>query len=455
MFRPDRRHTKTRGKTSKTVFLILLGGLVAAIACANEAAAGKLQRAHSFCKLGQPDCDDGAFPQAGLVADPSGNLYGTTYFGGLADCGTGHCGTVFELSPTGAGKYAYARLYSFCSAAACADGVHPYDTVIVDTAGNLYGTASGGGKQGAGTIFELVLNGNGSRTYKVLHDFCSQDPPNCTDGGGPESDGLTYKGAASGAPYDGVSPLYGTALAGGPNGLGVVYQFSPPAAGKTNWHEKVLYSFCTENGCADGRLPQHGLLVDSSGNLYGSTTAGGPTDNGVLFELSKSGGTWSETVLYNICADNFPCATGSYVGSPLVMDGAGNLYGTMADGGDSDNGVIFKLAPNGANSTYSVLYNFCSEANCEDGQHPWGAIALDSDGGILGAAQVGGAYSSGLLYKFRRGNLHVLHAFCRRSGCPDGQDPLGGIIRDASGNLYGTTANGGKEGEGVVFRLTP
>src|SRR5262249_16473829 len=139
------------------------------------------------------------------------------------------------------------------------------------------------------------LNSDGKRTFTVLHHFCVRT--NCADGGGPQFDGLTYKGQASGAPYDGRSPLYGTGFVGGSGNLGVVYELKPPASGKSEWQEKVLYNFCTQTGaarrdsagrpgavspsgsCADGNLPARGLLLDSAGNLYGTTQAGGASDN--------------------------------------------------------------------------------------------------------------------------------------------------------------------------------
>jgi uncharacterized repeat protein (TIGR03803 family) len=428
---------------------------IAALMCTGDASAGAYKQIHRFCT--QAACSDGAYPQAGVTPDGAGNFYGTTYFGGEGDCGGYGCGTAFKLSPKANGKFKFSLLYRFCNESNCDDGALPMAGLIVDTAGNLYGTANVGGGNGAGSAFEIKRNSHGKQTFKVLHHFCAET--NCNDGGGPQFDGLTYQGQASGALYDGTSPLYGTGFVGGSGGLGVVYALNPPAAGKSKWREKVLYNFCTQTGtagrnragrsgsaspsgsCADGNLPARGLLLDSAGNLYGTTQSGGAGDNGVIFELSKSGKTWSETILYNVCADGGSCPDGTYPSSPLIMDGSGNLYGSMVNGATSGSGVIFKVVPNGASSTYSVLYDFCSQSGCADGQEPFGHLLMDAGGNIFGTAEIGGAYGLGTVYELSSSGISVLHSFCRNSGCTDGAIPTGGLIADGSGNLYGTTSD--------------
>jgi uncharacterized repeat protein (TIGR03803 family) len=429
-----------------------VGAVMATIACMGGASAHSYAIIHHFCK--ENGCMDGANPQAGLTADGAGNFYGTTYFGGQGGCGAYGCGTAFELSPKDNGEYKATLLHRFCQQQNCDDGGLPMAGLIVDMAGNLYGTANVGGGNGAGSAFELVLNSDGSRTFTVLHHFCAET--NCNDGGGPQFDGLTYKGQAGGAPYNGTSPLYGTNFVGGTGGFGVAYELKPPSAGKTKWSETVLYNFCSQSNCADGRLPARGLLLNSAGNLYGTTQAGGPSDNGVIFELSKSGKAWSETVLYNICAAGGSCPDGTYAASPLIMDGSGSLYGSMVNGANSGSGVLFKLVPDGANSTYSVLYDFCAQAGCADGQEPFGPLLMDAKGNIFGTTEIGGANGRGAIYEFSGGTIHVLHSFCRKSGCSDGAVPTGGMITDASGNFYGTTSDLCEEcmSFGSVFRLT-
>ena len=443
----------------------LVGGAIASILCTgNASATGDYKRIHSFCN-NFINCSDGANPQAGLTVDAAGNFYGTTYFGGQGDCGGYGCGTAFELSPTGDGKYRLAVLHRFCAKSNCDDGGLPMAGLIVDTAGNLYGTANVGGGSGAGSAYEIALNSDGSRNFKVLHHFCAKS--NCDDGGGPQFDGFTYKGQASGAPYDGISPLYGTGFIGGTGGLGVAYELKPSGNGK--WEERVLYNFCTQSSapaegkrgskpsgsCSDGRLPARGLVLDTAGNLYGTTQAGGPSDNGVIFELSKSGKAWNETILYNICAGGGSCPDGTYASSPLIFDGSGNLYGSMVNGANSGSGVLFKLVPNGTNSTYSVLYDFCSSSGCADGQEPFGPLLMDSGGNIFGTTEIGGAYGLGTVYEFSSGAVSVRHSFCKQSHCADGAVPTGGVMGDASGNLYGTTSDLCESctAFGSVFRL--
>lgn len=448
---------------------LLAGGAMAALLCTGGAAvAGSYAKIHAFCKL--VNCDDGANPEAGLVEDAAGNFYGTTYGGGQGGgCGAYGCGTAFELHPKSDGKYKFSLLYTFCSRVNCDDGGHPMANLILDTAGNLYGTANVGGGNGAGSAFELKRNGDGTRSFVVLHHFCAA--ANCADGGGPQYDGFTYKGRTKGLPYDGTSPLYGTGFVGGTGGLGVVYELVPNAKGK--WSEKVLYNFCTQTAmaargrptrsapaspsgsCTDGELPARGLLLDSAGNLYGTAQGGGPTDNGLIFELTKSGKTWTETTLYNICADGGSCTDGTYPSSPLLMDGNGNLYGVMANGANGGNGVIFQLVPNGVNSTYSVVYSFCAQTGCPDGSEPFGPLVMDSGGNIFGATGYGGAYGLGTVYEFGGGSVSVLHSFCAKTGCTDGANPQSGLIADSSGNLYGTTFDACESctAFGSVFRL--
>jgi len=452
-------------KDHQAICAIAGGAMVAVLCTGGASAGGGYKQVHSFCR--QVACRDGAMPQTGLVADSKGNFYGTTFGGGQGGCGAYGCGTAFELSPKRDGKYKISLLYRFCNQGNCDDGGLPMSGLIVDKAGNLYGTANVGGGYGAGSVFELVLNSDGTRTYTVLHQFWSES--NCTDGAGPEYDGLTYKGQASGARYDGTSPLYGTVIAGGSGGVGVVYELKPGSNG--TWNENVLYNFCgptrmangerrsnppSGGGCAEGDLPQHALLLDSAGNLYGTTEGGGSNDTGVIFELSKIGKTWSETVLYNICAGGGSCTDGVNASSPLVMDAGGNLYSVMANGGSSEGGLVFKLTPNGTNSTYSVLYDFCAQTGCTDGEEPWGPLLMDSTGNVIGTTEIGGAYGLGTVYEFSGGSVSVLHSFCSQSGCTDGAVPSGGVIQDASGNLYGTASDGCDPctAYGSVFRLT-
>src|SRR6185312_4917897 len=173
--------------------------------------------------------------------------------------------------------------------------------LVIDVNGNLYGVTSFGGANGEGVAFELSPNADRTAwTFSILHNFCSVGGFNCTDGRTPAPNaGLTYSGAASGVLYDGVSPLYGTAYGGGGHGYGVIFELLPSES-RTSWTQNVLYSFCAQASCTDGSYPAAAILVDGTGNLFGTTWSGGGHGQGAVFELSPTGGgAWSETVLYS------------------------------------------------------------------------------------------------------------------------------------------------------------
>jgi uncharacterized repeat protein (TIGR03803 family) len=251
---------------------------------------------HSFA--GPPA--DGANPFAGLIRDSAGNLNGTTYFGG-----TSHFGVVFKLDSSGHETV----LHSF---AAHDDGRHPVAGRLVgDSAGNLYGTTSGGGASNFGVVFKLDSTGHET----VLHSFA-----------GPPADG----GYPAGPIRDSAGNLYGTAQIGGASNKGVVFKLD------STGHETILYSFAGPP--ADGANPFAGLIRDSAGNLYGTTAYGGTSNFGVVFKLDSTG---HETVLHSFAGAP---ADGSGPGE-LIRDLAGNLYGTTSHGGTKNFGVVFKLTP--------------------------------------------------------------------------------------------------------------
>jgi uncharacterized repeat protein (TIGR03803 family) len=274
-------------------------------------------------------------------------------------------------------------------------------------------------------------------TYIVLHTFVGSP----TDGATPYA-GLTPDGAGN---------LYGTTLNGGASGqsgtdgFGVVFKLSPTGT------ETVLYSF---TGGADGASPSAGLIQDAAGNLYGTTSGGGaastcnpPSGCGVVFKLNPISGT--EKVLYR-----FKGADGAYPLAGLVRDTAGNLYGTTNGGGAHNLGVVFKLNPTGAET---VLHSF----NGADGAGPYaGSLVLDAAGNLYGTTNAGGAHNQGVVFKLcPAGSETVLHSF---TGGADGGGPRAGLLQDAARNLYGTTLNGGTSvngpcagGCGVVFKLSP
>ncbi|HEX4860037.1 MAG TPA: choice-of-anchor tandem repeat GloVer-containing protein [Rhizomicrobium sp.] len=410
---------------------------------ASSAYAGTFRVLHVFCAKGGT-CADGEAAND-LVMDRAGNLYGTTNAGGANTWGT-----VFQLSPGGGGKWTYRVLHSFCHVFTCTDGGAPAAPPIIDANGNLYGTASASGAHGNGVVYEMVQNPT-TKTWKekVLYAFCAKT--NCADGSNPQT-ALTYAGAASGAPYDGTSPLYGTVTTGSANGTfkGAVYELSPGKGGK--WSEQVLYSFCAQDHCSDGATPTPygALALDTSGNLYGTTQYGGAANEGVAFELSPQGSAWSESVLHDFCAAN-DCHDGGPPYANMIIAPNGSLIGTTPFGGQNLQGTIYTLVP-GAVPLYSVIYDFCSLALCADGSYPYSHVTLDPSGNMYGTAEQHGRTDDGIVFELN-GGLHVLHNFCTKSGCPDGQFPQGALVRDGSGNLFGTTQEGGTHEHGVIFEI--
>ena len=203
-----------------------------------------------------------------------------------------------------------------------------------------------------------------------------------------------------GAPYDGTSPLYGIAEYGGQNAMGTVFRLKPTSKGQ--WSARTLYSFCAQAGCADGSDPAHDLLLDASGNLYGVTGAGGGAGNpGVVFKLSASpNASWHQTVLHAFCAAP-DCADGQSPSGGLVMDSAGNLYGTTYGGGGNGYGVVFELSPGSAGWTYQVLNDFCWQDSCGDGRNPQAGLIIDSAGNLYGTTTAGGSYGYGVVFELR------------------------------------------------------
>lgn len=404
----------------------------------------------SFCaKL---SCADGSSPSADLVMDAAGNLYGTTAAGG-----TNSSGTIFQLSRGQDGRWQRKVLHSFCrNGYPCSDGAMPAGKLAIDASGNLYGTTIGGGSNGSngGVAFRLIPGGT-RWTLKLLHTFCSGE--NCTDGKAPSS-GLTYQGAASGAPYDGQSPLYGTTQYGGAQNQGTAFQLTP---GARHWTEKVIYDFCSQAGCADGAQPWQGLLASANGDLFGVTYGRTAPQYGVAFQLSLSGGSWHVTVLYTFC-QLANCADG-YGPNALVMDAKGALYGTTYGGGANNWGTAFRLTPAGA---YSILYNFCGEQYCADGAAPAAALAIGATGELYGTTYYGGnsyldrdGLGGGTLFRLGAGGKHiVIHNFCSAAKCADGEYPNAGVLLDGNGNLFGTAQLGGKHGTmylgGTAFQMS-
>jgi len=390
-------------------------------------------------------------------------------------------------------------LHAFCKKQGCLDGAASTGGVVLQSDGTLIG-AGDGGKNGRGILFQLTANRHGVDTvYARLHDFCGG---NCRDGGTPDfppirdasgnvygtaalggahgggtifeasadgkltvlhafcsgdcntghapSSGLTYQGAASGQPYDGASALYGTTSQGGSLNGGTVYAFIRQD-GKSRL--KTLYNFCSTLPCGEGTMPLGGLTVDASGNIFGVTSLGGANDEGAVFKLSPAGAKYTYTVIYSFCSAQ-SCTDGIRPSAGLALDSAGNLYGTTLRSGDHDEGTLFTLSADGY--AFQVLYQFCGQQDCADGGAPAAPLAVDASGDLFGTTTQGGA-GYGVVFQFipgaNRGTESVLHSFCAEANCAGGAIPFSPLTMDASGTLFGTTAAGGSAGAGVVFEL--
>jgi len=306
-------------------------------------------------------------------------------------------------------------LYNFTSNP---DGANPGSSLISYN-GNFYGTTYSGGL-GYGTVFELSPNGSGGWVETVLYEFCSQ--LSCTDGENPTYAYLTV---------DGSGNLYGTTFGGGANGYGAVFELT--SSGES-WTETVLYSFANS---PDGANPVNGLIMDTAGHLYGTTWAGGTNGNGTVFEMTLSGGTWTEAVISNISS--------TYAG--LTMHG-GNIYGIGYT-------TVFQLSPNGKGGWIrEVIHNFIAADAAKQGSDPNGTPVFDSAGNLYGTTETGGTYGYGVVYKLTPGAAGKPWAAKLLASLGKGSAyPLAGVVFDSAGNLYGTATQGGAKGLGCVFEL--
>jgi hypothetical protein len=291
---------------------------------------------------------DGANPASNLMFDKAGNLYGTTQGGG-SNTKCNSCGTVFELTPSNGG-WSHIVLYSFAGGA---DGAYP-SGLTSDKVGNLYGTTAGTNQGDCqfqfGTAFKLKLS-NGRWIESVLHTFSGSD-------GALPSSGLVF---------DKAGKLYGTAAWGGDGG-GVVFQLQHTKAG---WNETTLYSFTNRT---DGMNPGGNLFVDNAGNLYGATTVGGCC--GTLFKLTRSGGQWVYSLIYQ-----FDLSHGQYPVGGLVQDAKGNFYGATVSGGANQQGTVFQLQEHHNSWNEFVLYSFQGGSK---GSYPASGVIFGSDGNLYG-----------------------------------------------------------------------
>jgi uncharacterized repeat protein (TIGR03803 family) len=265
---------------------------------------------------------------------------------------------------------------------------------------------------------------------------------------------------------DSKGAVYGATQSGGKHGVGALFKFTPPAAGETQWTEEILHSFGSD--ARDGQTPEAGVVMDANGALYGTTAFGGGLGSqlcgsggcGTVYRLDppKTGQTqWSETILHRFAARG---GEGALPAAGVILDGAGNVYGTTQDFGG-----VFRLkpptSPDGA-WTFTLLHAF--RGGNEDGATPFGSLTLDGAGALYGTTYEGGAFNVGVVFRLTPPsgedspwNETILHSFSGSvTGVSnDGAYPIGGVTFDAKGALYGTTFNGGLDGQGAVFKLTP
>lgn len=318
-------------------------------------------------------------------------------------------------------------LYAFSDGAG---GGFPNAGVILDASGDLLGTASTGGSPncsiGCGVVYELRESSGWSEN--VLHTFTGSDG---------EFPNAVLLASANGT-------LYSTTWYGGSAGNGTVFSLTP---GGSTWKESVLYGF---SGTTDGSAPAAGVIADNAGNLCGTTYKYDGDNNGVAFELRKqSRGSWKDRVLYTFT--NNGGGENPYAG--LLMPAKGKLYGTTIESGPSDGGVAFELVLAKHTSTEKVLHAF---GGAGDGDSPYGGLVTDKSGNLFGTTLFGGTNNAGTVYELtpaRNGQWkeRVLYSF---TGGSDGEYPSGTLTFDSSGNLYGTTSNGGQNGYGVIFEVT-
>jgi uncharacterized repeat protein (TIGR03803 family) len=368
---------------------------------------------------------DGCSPVGGLILDGAGNLYGTTSGGA---CGT--CGTVFKMAPNGTETL----LHDFT----CGDnGEGPGASLVFDKKENLYGTTVEGGSIGCGVIFTVTPTGG----EKTVHNFT-----------GPPDDGCGAEGTLI---IDAKGNLYGTTNGGGKGRAGTVFELASDGV------EIVLYSFCPKEPphCDRGESPDAGAIEDAGGDLYGTTGSGGSQNCssgcGIVFQLAPNG---SEIVLYKFKGSP---NDGSLPEGTLLLDQFGNFDGNLRRGGrtgcdaDLGCGAVFKLAPDG---TETVSHFFNGKGG--DGGNPSGALIADGAGNLFGTTEFGGGngciinpLGCGTVFELTpNGTETVLHSFGKGN---NGANPVAGLVVDSAGNFYGTASEGGADGFGTVFEISP
>ena len=364
---------------------------------------------------------DGAQPYAGLTMRGRG-LYGTTFAGNSGS----NWGVVYQLRQVGSG-WIFSQLQLFDGTLSSGITFGPDGTLYGTSPNNLAGYKHG-------YVYNLLppVSAVCSATHcpwlaTVIYGFSGG-----ADGGSPRYGNLIF---------DQPGNMYGTTSVGG-TGHGVVYEMSHSGGG---WTEQPLYAFA---GTPDGADPYGGLVFDNAGNLYGMTTQGGSAGFGTVFELSPSGGGWTEKVIYNFQGGS----DGDYPTAGLLIDQSGNLYGSSSDGGTGGGGTVFDLTPSGGSWTYNLIYSFTGGTRCG----PWATLSMDGAGNLYGTTVCDGANNDGNVFELTPSSgswtYSSLYDF---AGGNDGRRPYSNVTIDSAGNLYGTASRGGSHDAGVIWEIAP
>ena len=347
---------------------------------------------------------NGGSPEAGVTFDSNGNLFGTTYAGG-----TSGFGTLYEIAKiTGT----LTTLASFTGPGAGTNGGNPFAVVTFDSSGNLFGTTAGGGASGAGTVYEID---NVTGTFTTLASFTG------TNGSDP----------FAGVTFDSKGNLFGTTFLGGASGNGTVYEIAQGSSTLT-----TLASFTGANGSG----PHGGVTFDSSGNLFGTTYQGGASGNGTVYEIDKGSSIINTLASFNATNGRSPAAG-------VTLDSGGNLFGTTNAGGAHDAGTVYEIAQ--GSSTITTLASFTGAGG--NGSNPAGGVTLDGGGNLFGTTFQDGEFGNGTVYEIAQGSS-IITTLVSFTGT-NGGNPASAVTFDKSGNLFGTTYGGGASGAGTVYEI--
>lgn len=402
-------------RTAKPSATFIRGAITVAVIAALATFAASPAHAQTQAVLynftGTPD---GANPYGGLTLH-GGNLFGTTYSGGLYGLGS-----VFELTPNGNGGWTETVIYNFCPVApSCTDGSNPtFGNVVFDKAGNLYGTTYQGGSTGDGVVFKLSA-ASGNWTQTVIYNFLGQP-----DAAKPVNGLIT----------DAAGNLFGTAYSGGVVGNGAVFELSPTGLG--TWTERVIANVSSLFG---------GLVMNASGYLFGTASAS-------VYALVPDGsGGWKQYTVFTF-NPTYAAQQGSNPNGTLAIDSKGLLYGTTVSGGKNNLGVVYRLLPSTtAKFTEKILYNFGA-----NGTQPHAGVVIDSLGNLYGTTTAGGKNNAGVVYELLPNTTggyseKVIQPFIGINGAV----PYAPVILDSQNYLYGTTFYGGANGMGTVYTANP